>query len=318
MPLIPLSTYRSPAYLPGAHLQTIFPTIFRRVAHVTKHQERLELADGDFLDLEWSGKLAKRLVILCHGLEGKPRATYVQGMARALTKRGYDVLAWAYRGCGAETNRLPAFYHSGKTEDLENIIRHACKTHPATSIDLIGFSLGGNLILKYIGERGTNISTALHRAVAFSAPCELACSSAKLSEWQNSIYMERFLRSLRVKVRDKHRHFPTALDITGLDRIKNFAEFDNRYTAPLHGFANAEDYWKQSSCRQFLNAIRLPTLLITAQNDPILGPACYPYAEAQTSDFFHFETPSQGGHLGFAGGREYWTETRAAEFLTAP
>jgi uncharacterized protein len=318
MPIIPTSTYRSPAYLPGAHLQTIYPSICRRVTIVTKHKERLELADGDFLDLLWSGKSAVRLAILCHGLEGEPRAAYIQGMARALVKRGYDTLAWAYRGCGAETNRLPAFYHSGKTEDLEAIIRHAQETHPATSIDLIGFSLGGNLILKYIGERGTSLSSKIQKAVAFSAPCELACSSAKLSEWQNRIYMERFLRSLRSKVREKHQRFPTQLDLTGLNRIKNFAEFDNRYTAPLHGFADAKDYWKRSSCRQFLTNINIPTLLITAKNDPILGPECYPYAEAKTNDLFHFETPSQGGHLGFAGGKEYWTETRAAEFLSMP
>jgi uncharacterized protein len=316
MPLIEDSTYRAPAWLRGAHLQTIHPALFRKVAPVTHRRERLELEDGDFLDLEWSGGSSKRLAILSHGLEGSTQANYIQAMARALVKRGWDVLAWSLRGCGEEPNRLAPFYHSGKTGDLEIIIRHALSVHPADGIDLIGFSLGGNLTLKYLGERGGDIHPQLHRAVAFSTPCDLACCSASLGHPENAIYMGRFMKTLRAKVREKHGRFPERFDLTGLEKMRTFAEFDGRFTAPLNGFRDAEDYWKRSSSRPFLPAISIPTLLVNAQNDPFLGPSCYPREEAAASAFLHLEIPAEGGHCGFGAGREYWSERRAAEFLS--
>jgi predicted alpha/beta-fold hydrolase len=318
MPLIEKSTYRPPAWMRGAHLQTIHPALFRKVASVTLRRERLELEDGDFLDLEWSGGSGKRLAILSHGLEGSTRANYIQAMARALVKRGWDVLAWSLRGCGDQPNRLAPFYHSGKTDDLEWIIRHAHTTHPAERIDLIGFSLGGNLTLKYLGERDGEIHPKIHRAVAFSAPCDLACCSASLGQPENAIYMERFMKTLRAKVREKHARFPECFDLTGLNQMRTFAEFDGRFTAPLNGFHDAEDYWKCSSSRPFLPAITIPTLLINAANDPFLGLSCYPREEAKASACFHLEIPAEGGHVGFGAGREYWSETRAADFLSVP
>jgi predicted alpha/beta-fold hydrolase len=318
MPIISPSTYRPPAWLRGAHLQTIHPALFRKVAAVTTRRERLELEDGDFLDLEWSGGGSKRLAILSHGLEGSTEAIYIQAMARALMKRGWDVLAWNMRGCGEEPNRLAHFYHSGRTEDLEIIIRHALSVHPAEGIDLIGFSLGGNLTLKYLGERGSDTHPKIRRAVAFSAPCDLACCSASLGQAGNAIYMERFMKTLRAKVREKHGRFPERFDLSGLEKMRTFADFDGRFTAPLNGFRDAEDYWKRSSSRPFLPAITIPTLLVNALNDPFLGPSCYPREEAEASDRFHLEIPAEGGHVGFGAGREYWSETRAAEFLAAP
>lgn len=318
MPLIEKSTYRPPSWMRGAHLQTIHPALFRKVAPVTNRKERLELEDGDFLDLEWSGGKSERLAILSHGLEGSTEAIYIQAMARALVKRGWDVLAWNMRGCGEEPNRLAHFYHSGKTVDLEIIIRHALGVHPAERIDLIGFSLGGNLTLKYLGERGGDIHPKIRRAVAFSAPCDLACCAASLGQPENAIYMERFMKTLRAKVREKHCRFPGSFDLTGLEKMRTFAEFDGRFTAPLNGFRDAEDYWKRSSSRPFLPAITIPTLLVNAQNDPFLGPSCYPRGEAEASAFLHLEIPAEGGHVGFGAGREYWSEIRAAEFLAAP
>lgn len=318
MPLIENTTYHPPAWLRGAHMQTIHPALFRRVAQVTTRRERLELDDGDFLDLEWAGGSGKRLAILSHGLEGSTGANYIQAMARALVKRGWDVLAWSLRGCGDEPNRLPAFYHSGKTEDLDIIIRHALGVHPAERIDLIGFSLGGNLTLKYLGERGSDLHPQIRRAVAFSAPCDLACSSASLGQPENALYMARFMKSLRAKVREKHGRFPESFDLSGLEKMRTFAEFDGRFTAPLHGFSDADDYWKLSSSRPFLPAITIPTLLVNAQNDPFLGPSCYPREEAKASAHLHLEIPAEGGHVGFGAGREYWSETRAADFLTEP
>jgi predicted alpha/beta-fold hydrolase len=318
MPLIDHSSYRAPSWLPGGHLQTIHPALFRRVRHVTTCRERLELADGDFIDLEWTGRDRTRLAILSHGLEADAGTGYMQGMAAALVRRGWDVLAWNFRGCGSEPNRLLCMYHSGATGDLQAVVSHALETHPAESIDLIGFSLGGNLTLKYLGESPADLPRRLRRAVAFSAPCDLACSSRQLSLPSNRLYMERFLRAMRAKVREKNRRFPGRLDLTGLDRIRTFQEFDDRFTAPLHGFRDAADYWRRNSSRQFLARIALPTLLVNAANDPFLGPGCYPREEAETSACFHFEAPETGGHVGFPTSRsngEYWPEIRAAEFL---
>jgi len=319
MPLISESNYQAPSWLVGGHAQTIYPALFRKVAPIRGRAERLELPDGDFIDIEWSGKAASRLAILSHGLEASAQTNYIQGMAAALIRHGWDVLIWNFRGCGLEPNRLLRMYHSGETEDLHRIVEYALENHPATSIDLIGFSLGGNLTLKYLGERPAELSPRLHRAVAFSTPCDLACSSQQLSHLSNRLYMERFLITMRAKIREKKRMFPSELDLSGLNRIRTFQEFDDRFTAPIHGFRDAADYWARNSCRQFLPAIRLPSLLVSAANDPFLGPGCYPREEAAASHYFHFEAPATGGHVGFysrGDGGEYWSESRAVEFLT--
>lgn len=318
MPLIGDSSYRAPSWLPGGHLQTVFPALFRRLPHVTTRRERLELSDGDFVDLDWAEQGRPQLAILSHGLEADTRTDYIQGMAAALIHHGWDVLAWNFRGCGGDPNRLLRMYHSGATEDLHEVISHALARHPAEAVDLVGFSLGGNLILKYLGERPAALPPRLHRAAAFSVPCDLSCSSRQLALRSNRIYMERFLRKMRAKVRAKDLMFPGQLELAGLRRIRSFQEFDDRYTAPLHGFRDAADYWARNSCRQFLPAIRLPTLLVNARNDPFLGPGCYPSEEAAASMCFHFETPAAGGHVGFSplrGAGEYWSETRAIGFL---
>ncbi len=318
MPLIRNSSYRAPSWLAGGHAQTIFPALFRRVARVTSRAERLELADGDFIDLQWADHGRPRLAILSHGLEADLAAGYIQAMAAALVRRGWDVLAWNFRGCSGVPNRLLRMYHSGATEDLQAVICHALDHHPADSIDLIGFSLGGNLTLKYLGERPAALSPRLHRAVTFSVPCDLACSSRQLSSPSNRLYMARFLREMRAKIRAKKQMFPDLLDLSGLRRIRTFQQFDDRYTAPIHGFRDAADYRARNSCRRFLPQISLPTLLVNAANDPFLGPGCYPVAEAAASRYFHFESPSTGGHVGFeafGNGGEYWSETRTAEFL---
>lgn len=315
MPVIAESTYRAPKWLIGGHAQSIQPTL-RRVPEMTPSTARIELDDGDFLDLDRYGAGSGKLAILSHGLEGTARARYMRGMAAALVKRGWDVLAWNFRDCSDEPNRLLPSYHSGKTDDLEHVIQQAIASRQYDRIDLVGFSLGGNLILKYIGERGATIHPLIHRAIAFSAPCELACSSYELSRWQNRIYMRRFLKTLRTKMIAKRNRFPQAPHTEGISKIRNFAQFDDRFTAPLHGFQSAQDYWTRSSSRQFLPDIKIPTLLVNAANDPFLGSKCYPIEEAAASSCFYLEVPNQGGHVGFGAGKEYWSETRAAEFLS--
>ena len=316
MPLVP-TTYRAPLGLRGGHFSTIYPTLFRRVPNLESNRERLELPDGDFMDLDWSRSGNKRLAIIGHGLEGDSRAKYIQGMARALQKRGWDTLAWNCRGCSGEPNRLLRSYHSGVSEDLSLIIDHAL-VHNYREISLVGFSLGGNIILKYLGELGANAPSEIKSAVAFSAPCDLTSSSLQLGEWQNRIYMSRFMTGLKEKIEIKNEQFPNQLDLSGLKKMKTFAEFDDRFTAPLNGFTDARDYWTKASSKPHLSNIRIPALLISALNDPFLPPACFPEEIARASQHFHLEMPKHGGHVGFATrSEEYWSETRCGEFLEA-
>lgn len=285
---------------------------------VTDRRERIETPDGDFLDLDWKDNTSsKRLVILSHGLEGNSHQTYVQGMARVFIDAGWNILAWNYRGCSGEINRYVRSYHSGATEDLHTVLEHVYRSYPFTDISLIGFSLGGNMTLKYLGERHDTADYRLKSGVAFSVPCDLESSSIKLESLATRLYMERFLKTLRKKIRQKMEAFPGQLEDKDLDRMKTFREFDGGYTAPMHGFSSAEDYWTRSSSRPFIPRIRIPTLLVNALNDPFLAPACFPYKEAQNNDFFFFETPRHGGHMGFPSFNKdnYWSEKRAFEFV---
>lgn len=312
--------YQPPLRLRSAHLQTIYPTLFRRVPLITDERERIATPDGDFLDLDWARPHGdRRLAILTHGLEGHSRGNYCQGMAAALTRAGWDVLAWNFRGCSGEPNEKLQSYHSGATGELQIVLDHVFATTSYDTIALVGFSLGGNLMLKYLGEHAASIDPRICAGVAFSVPCDLAGSAKQLEHWQNRIYMARFMRSLRVKVREKAQRFSGELRIEGLDKMRTFSEFDDVYTGPIHGFKNADDYWAQSSCRRVLEKIAVPTLLVSALDDPFLTPACFPHAAAQANTYFELETPKHGGHLGFVKFGEaasaYWSEQRAVAFL---
>lgn len=317
MPLLQ-STYRAPRFLSGGHLQTLFATLFRRVTGVRYQRERVELDDGDFLDLDWSRVGAGRLVVLCHGLEGDTSQPYIRGMAKAFNRIGWDALAWNYRGCSGEPNRTLRAYHSGATEDLEAVLLHALKNKNYSKAALVGFSLGGNLILKYLGERGAKIDARIQKAVAFSVPCDLKASSAHLAKPANKIYMMAFLSRLKKKIRAKKKLFPGQIDDRGYFKLKTFKDFDDRYTATLHGFKDALDYWKQSSALGYLDAISIPTLMVNAQDDPFLPEECFPEAVARNHPYLYLETPPTGGHVGFVSFNEdgeYWSEKRAVEFI---
>jgi len=314
MPLIASSTYRPPWGLANGHLQTILPVLFRRVAPINCERERIETPDGDFLDLDWNrDQRSQSLVMITHGLEGNSANASVQGMAAAFHRAGWDTLAWNLRGCSGEMNRLLRTYHSGAWEDLQCVINHAAGTYQ--NIVLVGFSIGGNLTLKYLGDHGSSINPAIKGAVTFSVPCDLASSARVLESRINSIYMNHFMRDLRRKIREKATAFPGGISTAGLDHIRTFREFDGTYTAPLNGFLSAEDYWAKASCKPSLRGIAVPTLLINALNDPFLGPECFPRDEAGANPHLFLELPESGGHLGFITlGKEYWSETRAVEF----
>ncbi len=318
MPLIDSPTYIPPFWLRGGHLQTIHPALFRRVPLITGERERIETPDGDFLDLDWNrSRGVDRVAILSHGLEGGSRDTYMQGMAAALVRAGWEVAAWNCRGCSGEPNRLLRSYHSGATEDLASVVGHVLRLGRHRRVALIGFSLGGNITLKYLGDLGESLDPRVDRAVAFSVPCDLASSSRALESRANRIYMDRFMVNLRAKIRVKMRMFPGELSDAGLDAMRTFREFDGAYTAPLHGYRDAEDYWARASSKPALGRIAIPALLVNARNDPFLPRECFPEEIARASESFYLETPRHGGHIGFRSfdGREYWSESRAIRFI---
>ena len=319
MPRIKVSSYQAPFGLKNPHYQTIYPTLFRKVPLITNERQRIQTPDQDFLDLDWARpNQGARLAVLTHGLEGHSRGQYMQGMARALTHAGWDVLAWNFRSCGGELNLQLQSYHSGASHELAVVLDHVFATTPYDCVALVGFSLGGNLTLKYIGERSHRIDPRIRAAVTFSVPCDLAESARQLEHWSNRLYMQRFMRSLRAKTREKLQRFPGQIQDHGLDRMRTFAEFDDAYTAPIHGFKDAAHYWRESKCLNVLADIRIPTLLVNAQDDPFLTPSCFPKKAAAQSACFQLETPAHGGHKGFVQfnqSKTYWSEERAVAFL---
>jgi predicted alpha/beta-fold hydrolase len=282
-------------------------------------RERISTDDGDFIDLDWSRVGADKAVIVSHGLEGHSQRSYMLGMIEAFNRRGWDGVAYNFRGCGGEPNRLLRSYHSGATEDLHTVVCHLLETERYSSISLVGFSIGGNLTLKYIGEMGRGLSRLIKSAAAVSVPCDLESSASKLAERSNTLYMKRFLRMFHDKIRKKMEIMPGQIDDSGYTSIRTFKEFDARYTAPIHGFPSVEDYYTRCSCKQFLSKIDIPTLLINAQNDPFLPDECYPVEEAGESRCLFLEMPASGGHVGFVdfnASGEYWHESRVASFIT--
>ena len=325
MPVIEGCSYKSPLWFPGGNLQTIAPRIACFVPQVSFVREQLELADGDFLLLDWAyasdnGKPSSRkLVILSHGLEGDSSRSYMRAMAIAMNRCGRDVLARNFRGCGGPMNRLPTLYHSGEISDLGAVIRHAM-ARGYEDIALVGFSMGANQILLYLGKDPDAVPQSVTRAAAISVPCDLTGSSIELARPRNRIYMEYFLRTLRRKMQEKHAVFPDLFPIEGLDGIKTFKEFDGRFTAPLSGFASAEEYWEKASSLPYLSQIRVPALIVNAANDPFLGEKSYPVEVAAASPSVSLMIPANGGHVGFptpAGKTVGWLENTVAEFLAA-
>ena len=314
MPIL-TSGFYPPSFLRNGHIQTVLPVLLPRRLKIAFERERLELEDGDFLDLDWARILGEKLVILLHGLEGSSEDRSNLGMATALHSAGWDALSWNLRGCGKEMNRLLRSYHSGETGDLGAVIRLAATRY--SRVALIGFSLGGNMTLKYLGEAAPH--PVVIGAAAISAPIDLAaCARALDQRWSNRIYLRRFIKSLIAKVEAKALRFPDQLDVSRSRVIRTFEEFDDRYTAPLNGFRDAADYWQKSSAQQYLDRIGVPTLLINACDDPFLARECFPFVEAAQNRYLFFESPESGGHLGFIDlihGVEPWFERRIVKFL---
>jgi uncharacterized protein len=318
MPLIYASTYKPNLLFRNPHFNTIYPTLLRKVENIKYFRQRIETSDGDFLDLDFSQVGSNKLVIVLHGLESSSEHSYVKGVIKLFNEQNYDAWAVNLRGCSGEDNNLIRSYHSGDTKDLVEIIQYVQNTKKYSHIALVGFSLGGNLVLKYLGEQSTIIQSLVKCAAVISVPCCLKSSSERLAENNNHLYMQRFIRSLKKKIKGKHTKFPELIDLQQFANIKTFKDFDNLYTAPYNGFVDAEDYWQQCSSKGFISAIAIPTLIINALDDPFLGAECYPIEQAKNSQFVFLETPEYGGHVGFTSfnkENEYWHEKRIRQFI---
>ncbi|WP_067034860.1 YheT family hydrolase [Allomuricauda sp. CP2A] len=311
------SDYTPPLIFRNAHLATIYCGLFRKVNGVVQKRERLTLSDGDFLDLDWSESITptQKLVVLLHGLEGDGQRPYITGSAKLFNLNGFDACAVNYRGCSGEPNMLYRSYHSGATEDLREVIDHILKTKDYSEIYIKGFSLGGNLVLKYLGEDHT-IPKEIKGVVAVSVPCNLHSSCQQLLSFHNIHYAIRFKGNLIGKLRQKQAMFPELITDSDINKIKTLKDFDDVYTSKAHNFKDALDYYTQCSSLQFLPNIKVPSLIINALDDSFLGPECYPFSEVGLNPNLYLETPKYGGHVGFLGKKNItYTEKRALEFF---
>ena len=311
------SDYNPPLFFKNGHFATIYSGIIRSVNGVVQKRERLPLSDGDFLDLDWSDSVipSDKLVILLHGLEGDGQRPYISGSAKILNQNGYDACAVNYRGCSGEPNTKYRSYHSGATEDLLEVIEHILNTRDYKELYLKGFSLGGNLLLKYLGE-GNSIPKEMKGAVAVSVPCSLHSSCEQLLSAKNVLYAQRFKKNLLDKLRQKQQMFPDKISDDDIKNIKTLKDFDDTYTSKAHNFKDALDYYEKSSSLQFLPNITVPSLIINAKNDSFLGPECYPIKETGENPHLYLETPNHGGHVGFWGKNNItYTEKKALSFF---
>lgn len=319
--LVP-SDFEPAWWLPGTHSQTLWPFLFRSHRLPAFTWERLELADGDFLDLAWHGpETSRQLCIMLHGLEGCYRSHYLPGLVYTLGNDGWRVVVMHFRGCSGTVNRLARSYHSGETGDLRHVVRLLRQREQPDAMTAVGFSLGGNVLLKYLGECGsTDRDSELNAACAVSVPFDLAAGAARLNRGGARLYQWWLVAALRRKMRAKFARIDSPIDINRLRQQRTFHQFDGYITAPLHGFQDADDYYNKSSSKSFLKAIRTPTLILQAADDPFLERSAIPAAD-ELSSSVRFELSRNGGHVGFVSGRfpwrpVYWLDQRIPAFLS--
>jgi len=321
------STFKPAWWLNNAHLQTLYPALMRTTPPPPGlRRERLITPDNDFIDIDWYGEGNQPVIILLHGLTGSSRSGYIKGLQRTLLTQGFRSVALNFRGCSGEYNHSARCYHSGETEDIHFLYQTIRLREPDTPIAAVGFSLGGNVLLKWLGEQGNKLS--LFAAIAVSVPLVLSACATKLDHGFSKIYRENLLRDLKHHIRAKQGHLEKLgkrqeagkiEQLGDLSRIKSFWQYDDQVVARLHGFKNVQDYYQRSSSRQFLKSITIPTLLIQALDDPFMTEEVLPDV-AELSSTIYLEITQGGGHVGFVAGEtpfkpDYWLEQRIPEFL---
>jgi hypothetical protein len=322
----PFPAYRAPKWLPGGHAQTIYPLLIK-AAPPPYRRERWETPDGDFIDLDWMDGLtdtpgaqaqALPLLILFHGLEGSSSSHYATSLMAATKARGWTGVVSHFRGCSGESNRLPRAYHSGDSDEVDWVLRRLRQRHPERPIYVTGVSLGGNALLKWLGEREFLANDVINAAASVCAPLDLAICGHHLGRGFNKVYTQHFLQTLKKGAAEKLVRFPGIFDGKRMQGARNLYEFDDVVTAPLHGFLGADDYWKRASAKPLLRGIRLPTLLLNAQNDPFFPPHALPH-DNELSAKVRADYPREGGHVGFVTGslpgRLDWLPQRLLHFF---
>ncbi|UCC71195.1 MAG: hydrolase [Gemmatimonadota bacterium] len=310
-------------WLRGRHRQTVWNRTLRRRPRVPTTRVRWTTPDGDFLDLDFiDGPLASPQLLVIHGLEGSSDRKYVRGLLALAAGRGWRGAAINFRGCGETMNRAPRLYHSGETADLDWVVGELAKRDPGAAILPIGVSLGGNVLLKWLGEEGEHAADEVVAGVAVSTPFDLAAAAERMSRGLGRLYTHFFLRTLKEKALAKAAQYPDILDATAIRRARTWREYDDVTTAPLHGFHDAADYWERSSSINYLDRIRRPVLLISARDDPFIPESSLPVDAVERSPWLHAEFTARGGHAGFITGAlpwlpVYWAEQRAMEFLAS-
>lgn len=302
------------------HLQTIYPRLFRKQSSLTLKHEQLELPDGDFLDLAWTEENPDKkspIIILLHGLEGSVQSPYAKGILRTIYDNNWQGVLMHFRGCSGRHNRLDRSYHSGETGDLQSFINILKDRYPDRSLAAIGISLGGNVLLKYLGEQ--NKQCPLVAAMAISVPFDLADGAIALNKGFARFYQRHLINSLQNKFRNKFKNKPAPVDIDRLHEWTDFYSFDHNVTAPIHGFESADDYYNRSSSKQFLKYITTPTYILHSKDDPFMSLKSIPN-ETELSADVTLELANHGGHVGFISGNspfnaEYWVEKKLTEFF---
>lgn len=295
--------YRAPPWLPGGNLQTIYPYLIQPGSKITYRRERWEHEDGDFIDVDWlDGSTNAPLVVLFHGLEGGSQSHYVLSIMNTLQNAGWRGAVIHFRGCSGLPNRLPRAYHAGDSDEinwmLHRVFWESQLLDSETPLYTIGVSLGGNALLKWLGEQGEKACQIITAAAAVSVPLDLSAAGAALDKGFNQFYTRHFLSTLKYKMLEKMDRFPGLLDAKAIAACNTLYQFDNLATAPLHGFCNTEEYWAQSSSKPWLKHIKVPTLVINARNDPFMPASALPTQE-EVSPTVTLAFPEEGGHAGF-------------------
>ena len=317
-----MKPYIPPKWLPGGHAQTIYPLLIKPLTHPYR-RERWETPDQDFIDLDWSESATGTprgtpLVALFHGLEGSSNSHYALALMHALTAIGWGGVVIHFRGCSGESNRLPRAYHSGDSAEADWILRRLKTGNPNRPLFAAGVSLGGNVLLKWLGEHENSAEQIVCAAASISAPLDLTACGHHLALGFNRIYTQHFLHTLKRNSEAKLKRYPGLFDVTRMRQASTLYAFDDAVTGPLHGFAGADDYWRRASSKPWLPAIAVPTLLLHALNDPFMPASAMP-GKAQVSPRVHLDLPHEGGHVGFVSGslpgRLDWMPQRLLQFF---
>jgi predicted alpha/beta-fold hydrolase len=314
--------FRKAGWAAGPHAQTLAARVLRSPDGPDVQRERIETEDGDFLDIDWGPDLGADapVALILHGLEGSSRRRYVRSVSRTLIKHGVRPVAMNFRGCSGEPNRSLRFYHSGETSDPTAVLELIRRRHPGRPVGAMGFSLGGNVLLKLMGERPDGGTRLVDAAVAMSVPYDLAAGCDLLERTRmGRVYSGYFMRSLRGKVAMKRDRLAEVLDMQQVDRARSIRDFDEHVTAPLNGFASASAYYEACSSVRFLRDVRVPTLLLHARNDPFLPADASPTEIARANPDIVWSLQEGGGHVGFLEGTPwaptFWADEAAADFL---